>query len=64
MKPAGTSLTDTQWNKIGEKTLLQRAGSAEDVGRAVVYLVGESFITGAVIHVNGGEHLIRSPRQT
>jgi NAD(P)-dependent dehydrogenase (short-subunit alcohol dehydrogenase family) len=27
------------------------------VGRAVVYLASESFVTGAIIPVNGGEHL-------
>lgn len=58
MRPAGSSMTDAEWEKIGQKTPLKRTGAPEDVGRAVVYLVGESFITGAIIHVNGGEHLL------
>lgn len=57
MKPAGTSLSDERWNELGKKNPLQTTGTPEDVGRAVVYLVGESFVSGAVIHVNGGEHL-------
>ena len=29
----------------------------EDVARAVAFLVAEDFITGAMLLVNGGEHL-------
>lgn len=39
------------------RTLLGRWGTAEDVSQAVLYLVRADFVTGAVIHVNGGEHL-------
>ncbi len=56
MAPPG--MDDARWQQIGqEQTLLGRPGHAEDVARAVAYLVTESFITGALIHVNGGEHL-------
>jgi pteridine reductase len=51
------NMTDTQWAKIGEPLPLKTTGSGEDVGRAVVYLAQESFITGAKLQVNGGEHL-------
>lgn len=57
MKPAGRPMTDEGWAAIGEETILKKTGDSEDVARAVVYLAGESFVTGAVIHVNGGEHL-------
>lgn len=57
MKPAGTNMSDEDWAKVGQKTALKRTGSAEDVARAVAYLVSEDFITGTAIHVNGGEHL-------
>jgi pteridine reductase len=50
-------LSDERWKEVGERTPLRRTGNAEDVARAVVYLASESFITGTVIHVNGGEHL-------
>jgi NAD(P)-dependent dehydrogenase (short-subunit alcohol dehydrogenase family) len=57
MKPP-KGLSDDQWNAIGrDTTLLQTTGNAEDVARAVSYLARESYITGALIHVNGGEHL-------
>jgi NAD(P)-dependent dehydrogenase (short-subunit alcohol dehydrogenase family) len=57
MKPAGSSMSDEDWAKVGQKTALKRTGSAEDVARAVAYLASEDFITGTAIHVNGGEHL-------
>jgi NAD(P)-dependent dehydrogenase (short-subunit alcohol dehydrogenase family) len=58
MKPAGGAMSDEDWAKVGQRTALQRTGSPEDVARAVAYLVGEPFITGTVIQVNGGEHLV------
>jgi NAD(P)-dependent dehydrogenase (short-subunit alcohol dehydrogenase family) len=41
-----------------ERTLLKRAGSAEDVMRAVLFLLENDYITGDVIHVDGGRHLV------
>jgi NAD(P)-dependent dehydrogenase (short-subunit alcohol dehydrogenase family) len=58
LKPAGKNLSDAEWAKIGKRVPLQRAGSAEDVARAVAFLATEDYLTGAVIHVNGGEHLV------
>lgn len=57
MKPAGRTMTDERWDAVGKLTPLQRTGSAEDVARAVVYLVREDYVTGTKIHVNGGDHL-------
>ena len=57
MKPAGRSMSDADWAKVGQRLPLRRTGHAEDVARAVAYLAGEDFLTGAVLHVNGGEHL-------
>ena len=50
-------MSDEDWARTGEATALNRTGSAEDVARAVAYLVSEDFISGTVLHVNGGEHL-------
>ena len=58
MKPAGRSLSDEAWEAVGQSVPLKRTGSPEDVARAVAYLVSEDFVTGALLHVNGGEHLI------
>ncbi len=57
MKPAGTDMTDAEWEAVGKRTPLGRVGSAEDVARTVAYLASENYITGTVVHVNGGEHL-------
>ncbi len=54
MKPEDN--TDDEWEAIGQKNLLKRTGSPEDVARAVAYLVTEGFVTGTTIHVNGGRH--------
>jgi NAD(P)-dependent dehydrogenase (short-subunit alcohol dehydrogenase family) len=59
MKPAGRNMSDATWEAVGQTVPLQRVGSADDVARAVAYLVREDFITGALIHVNGGEHLVK-----
>ncbi len=37
---------------------LKRLGSPEDIARAVVYLVENDFITGEILRVDGGQHLI------
>jgi NAD(P)-dependent dehydrogenase (short-subunit alcohol dehydrogenase family) len=57
MKPARRDMSDEQWQAVGKTTALQRTGAPEDVARAVAYLAMEDFITGTVIHINGGEHL-------
>lgn len=36
---------------------LKRRGSPEDIARAVIYLLKSDFVTGEVIHVDGGRHL-------
>jgi len=58
MKPAGTSMSDKEWEALGKRLPLKRTGSADDVARAVVYLASETFLTGTIIHVDGGEHLV------
>lgn len=57
MKPAGTDMTEKEWEALGQKTPLGRVGTPEDVARAVAYLASEDYVTGSVVHVNGGEHL-------
>lgn len=41
-----------------KRTLLGRWGSAEDVAQAAVFLVQADYVTGVVIPVDGGEHLM------
>lgn len=57
MKSAGRDTTDQAWAQVGERSVLRKTGEPEDVARAVVYLCQEDHITGALLHVNAGEHL-------
>ncbi len=56
-KPAGRLVSDDVWGRIGERNVLRRTGTPEDVARTVVFLCQEDFITGELLHVNAGEHL-------
>lgn len=47
------------WGRLTKKRVpLQRVGEPADVVRTVLYLVQSPFVTGAVLHVDGGESLI------
>jgi pteridine reductase len=46
-----------RWQTLALPTPMRRPGSAEDVARAVAYLVREPYLNGAVINVDGGEYL-------
>jgi NAD(P)-dependent dehydrogenase (short-subunit alcohol dehydrogenase family) len=41
-----------------ERTLLKREGSPNDVVNAVVFLIENDYITGEMIHVDGGRHVL------
>ena len=41
-----------------ERTLLKREGSPRDIVNAVVFLIENDYITGEMIHVDGGRHLV------
>jgi pteridine reductase len=56
MKP--DTMPEERWLRFAEAVPVGRPGSAEDVGRAVVYLAGERYLNGVVLHVDGGENLI------
>jgi 3-oxoacyl-[acyl-carrier protein] reductase len=55
---------DTQYqhvdiDAIGKRLAIKKAGDVEDIAEACLYLAGESgkYVTGQVIHVNGGEFM-------
>jgi NAD(P)-dependent dehydrogenase (short-subunit alcohol dehydrogenase family) len=52
-------LTPEQIDSFARRTLLGRWGTPSDVGQAVVFLAQASYVTGATIYVDGGEHLVR-----
>ena len=57
MKSAGSEISDDDWARVGERSALRRTGTPEDVARTVAFLCREDYITGALLHVNAGEHL-------
>jgi len=42
----------------GARTVLGRVGTPEDIAEAVLYLAGARYVTGEIIRVDGGQHLI------
>jgi NAD(P)-dependent dehydrogenase (short-subunit alcohol dehydrogenase family) len=55
LKPPAWS--EERWQNIAPSVPLKRLGAAEDVARAVAYLIKEDYITGQVIIVDGGSSL-------
>ena len=47
-----------RWQTIAQRLPLKRAGSPEDVAQAVLYLVQAEFVTGTILAVDGGAHLV------
>ena len=41
-----------------ERTLLKREGHPSDIVNAVVFLIENDYITGEIIHVDGGRHIM------
>ena len=50
--------TEEQKQTAISRTLLKRAGSPQDVVNAVVFLIENDYITGEIIHVDGGRHIM------
>jgi len=50
--------TQDQKHLAINRTLLKRAGSARDIVNAIVFLIENDYITGEVIHVDGGRHIM------
>jgi NAD(P)-dependent dehydrogenase (short-subunit alcohol dehydrogenase family) len=50
--------TEQQKRSAVERTLLKREGSPQDIVNAVIFLIENDYITGELIHVDGGRHII------
>ncbi|HTT13887.1 MAG TPA: SDR family oxidoreductase [Burkholderiaceae bacterium] len=59
--PSGTQ-SDEGFAAAHTQTPLGRSSTPEDVGNAVVYLASASAVTGAMLLVDGGQHLVPSTR--
>ncbi|MBI4475290.1 MAG: SDR family oxidoreductase [Acidobacteria bacterium] len=49
--------TEDQKQYAIDRTLLKRAGSPQDIVNAIVFLIENDYITGELLHVDGGRHL-------
>lgn len=56
--------SQSQIAALAARTLLDRWGSPEDVAGAVRYLIEADYVTGATLHVDGGEHLAQYKRRS
>ena len=50
--------TEEQKKSAIERTLLKRGGSPQDIVNAVVFLIENDYITGELLHVDGGRHIL------
>lgn len=59
MWPEGkNTLTDMEKQKIIDRTIMKRAGTAEDIAKAVLFFVRDAdYVTGQMLNVDGGRML-------
>ncbi|MFC7425386.1 SDR family oxidoreductase [Nocardia tengchongensis] len=49
---------EQRWQAMAEKLPARRLGTPEDIAVAVVSLLKSAFVTGTVMHVDGGHRLV------
>lgn len=57
----GAALVPGVVEEYVENTALGRAGTPEDIAAAVVFLTNATWLTGEVLDLNGGAHMLRYP---
>lgn len=57
LPPPGVEESSEAWQKRGRPVPLGRTGAARDVAESVAFLASSDYVTGAVLPVDGGEHL-------
>jgi NAD(P)-dependent dehydrogenase (short-subunit alcohol dehydrogenase family) len=58
LAPQGMATDSDAWQAIASRAPLQRPGHPDFIGQTVVFLAQNDYITGVLIPVDGGEHLI------
>ena len=58
LPPLGMSESSEIWQDMVRNVPLQKSGTPSQIGSTVIYLAKNSFITGTVINVDGGEGLV------
>ncbi len=49
--------SDSRWNTLGAKMPLEKPGTPDQIVDAVLFLIRHPYITGEILHVDGGDHL-------
>ncbi len=49
--------SEERWEKLGTKMPLGKPGTAQQIVDTVLFLVQHPYITGEILHVDGGDHL-------
>ena len=52
--PMNAGLSEEELASLREETPLLRIGTPEEVAQAMVFLAGNTFVTGQVLGINGG----------
>ncbi len=60
--PTEGTMSDAQFDAAHVMTALGRSSSADDIARAVRFLIESPAITGHTLVVDGGQHLVAQPR--
>lgn len=50
--------SENQFKKMSEKIPLKRTGKPDDVSSAIFFFLENEYITGEVLYIDGGEHLM------
>lgn len=61
MLPSGEQ-TQENFARVHDQTLTGRGATPEDVAAAIAFLAGADNVTGAILAVDGGQHLVASAR--
>ena len=62
LPPRGEAPDGPEWRRKGRRVPLGRTGDPSHVADAAVFLARNDYVTGATIHVDGGEHLLPGGR--
>lgn len=63
LPPPGTDPSSPAWQERGAEVPLGTVGTPEQVADTVVFLAENDFVSGAIVPVDGGEHLIQGGRE-
>lgn len=62
LPPPGEALESDAWKSRGERLPLAKVGEPAQVVKSILYLAENEFVTGIILPVDGGEHLIGGSR--